>query len=118
MPFKFKLDHNVVEAIKNICCVKDEGAVDHSTAIRLFKKIYPSYNKLDNQTRLVRPKTMDFKTLLRAIEAILVRKTLKVSGEFSISQFNVVCQFHNLIQSIQNVPYVTKILQNFCLTLV
>ena len=27
---KFKLGYDAVKATKNICCVKDEGAVDHS----------------------------------------------------------------------------------------
>ena len=30
---KFKLSHNVAEEPKNICCVKDEGAVDQRTVI-------------------------------------------------------------------------------------
>ena len=27
--YELKLDHNTVEAIKNICCTRDEGVVDH-----------------------------------------------------------------------------------------
>ena len=28
--YDFKLDHNTIEATKNICCVKDESAVNYS----------------------------------------------------------------------------------------
>ena len=31
MLYKFKLDHNAMEASKNICCVKDEGVIDYNT---------------------------------------------------------------------------------------
>ena len=31
MPYEFELVHNTVEATKNICCAKGEGAVDHRT---------------------------------------------------------------------------------------
>ena len=37
MLYKFKLGHNAMKAAKNICA-KDEGAVDHSTVTRWFKK--------------------------------------------------------------------------------
>ena len=30
----FKLSHNTMEATKNICFVKDEGAIDQSTVMR------------------------------------------------------------------------------------
>ena len=33
MLYKFKLDNNVVKAIKNICNLKDEAAVNHSTVV-------------------------------------------------------------------------------------
>ena len=44
MVYKFKLGHNIAEAIKNICCVKGEGTVDwfgffvlwHINLCRLF----------------------------------------------------------------------------------
>ena len=38
MHCEFNLDHNVTKATKNIYCVEDEGAVDHSTVTRWFKK--------------------------------------------------------------------------------
>ena len=38
MLYKFKLGHNAMESIKNICCVKSEGTVDKVTrSIRLQK---------------------------------------------------------------------------------
>ena len=47
-PKRFELGHNVMEAIKNICCVKDEDVVDH----RWFKKFHSGYNNLDHQIGL------------------------------------------------------------------
>ena len=38
MIYEFDLGHNSGESIKNIYSAKDEGAVDHSTVTRLFKK--------------------------------------------------------------------------------
>ena len=38
MLYEFKLGYNSAEAIKNICCVKGEGAVDISAVTRWFKK--------------------------------------------------------------------------------
>ena len=38
MLYKFDLDHEIVEAAQNICCVKGEGPVDHSRVTRWFKK--------------------------------------------------------------------------------
>ena len=41
MLYKFELDHNtVVETTKNICYIKGEGAIDHSTVTRWFKKFF------------------------------------------------------------------------------
>ena len=37
--YEFKRGHNAADATKNICCAKDEGAVDHSTITRRLKKI-------------------------------------------------------------------------------
>ena len=33
MLYEFELGHNTMEATKNICCAKDEDAVNHSTVI-------------------------------------------------------------------------------------
>ena len=67
-----------------------------------------------------RPKSVDPKAVLQAIEANPVRRTWRVSGEFIISQ-SMVLHLHDPSKSIwsyQIVPHVTKILQNFWLTLV
>ena len=37
-----------MEATKNICFVKDEGAVDHSTVTTLFKKFCSGCKNLDD----------------------------------------------------------------------
>ena len=34
MLYEFKLGYNTMEATKDICCVKDEGVVDHNTVTR------------------------------------------------------------------------------------
>ena len=34
MVYEFELGHTAVEATKNICFVKSEGVVDHSTVTR------------------------------------------------------------------------------------
>ena len=38
MLYVFKLNHNAMEATKNICSVKGESTVDHSIVTRWFKK--------------------------------------------------------------------------------
>ena len=35
----FELDHNAVGAIKNICCMKGEGVIDHSTVTNIVQEI-------------------------------------------------------------------------------
>ena len=40
MVYKFKLGLNTVKATKNSCCVKGQGAVDHGTVTKWFKKFY------------------------------------------------------------------------------
>ena len=45
-----------------------------------LKKFRLSYKKLDNQTRSRRPKTVNSKAVFKAIEAILVSNTRRVSG--------------------------------------
>ena len=67
--YKFKLGHNTEEVTKNICCVKGEGVVDHSTVTRWFKKFHSGYKNLNNQANLDPPKMMDSKTMLKVIEA-------------------------------------------------
>ena len=81
---------------KNICCVEGEGAIDHSTVTRWIKKFCKNIN---NQARLGRPKTLDLKAVLQAMEAYLVSSTLGVSGKLSISQSNVFCLFMNSVKA-------------------
>ena len=72
---EFKLGHNVAETIKNIYCLKSEGAVDHRSVTRLFKIFHCKY--IDDKARSVRPK---------GVEAKLMSSTQKVSGELVILQ--------------------------------
>ena len=47
MLYKFTLGHNVVEVSKNICCVKAEGVVDHSTVTWWLKKFHSGCKNVD-----------------------------------------------------------------------
>ena len=96
--FEFKLSHNTMEAIKNICCSKGDGTVDH----RWFKKFYLGYKNLNDQARSSWPKIMDFKALVQTIETHLVNSTWRVSGKLGISHYSVNRYLHDLCKSICN----------------
>ena len=49
--YEFELNYKVTEGTKNICCVKAEDAVDHSTETRWLKKFLLGYKNFDDQTR-------------------------------------------------------------------
>ena len=53
MLHEFEPGHKAAENIKNICCAKGKGAVDHCTITRGFKK------RLDNWTMSGKPKSAD-----------------------------------------------------------
>ena len=118
---KFELGHNTAEAPKNICCVKGEGAIDHISVTRWFKKFYLGCKDLDDQAMSGRPKTMEFKAMLKAVEANPTSNTPRVSRKLRISQSSMINQLHDLSKSIWScwiVPHIIKILQNFWLTFV
>ena len=73
--YKFNLDHNAADAIKNICCEKGEGAVDYSTVSRLLKN-------LNDQARSDKSEAM-----LQAIVADLASSTWRVTEELKISVY-------------------------------
>ena len=107
----FKVDPDAMEAIKNICCAKGEGAVDNIS----FKKFCPSFKNVDNQARSGRPKTIDSDSVLPAMETNLASNTWRVSGNLSFTQSSVIHYLHDLDKSIQIctiVSHITKILQN------
>ena len=85
-----KLGHDTMKATKNICCMKGEGIDDHSRITRWLKKFCFGCKNLCNQTRIGRPKTLDFKATQYALDTNLVSNTRKVSGKFDISQSSVV----------------------------
>ena len=85
MLYKFKLSQNAVGANKDICCDKGESAVDCNRVTRWLKKFCLGCNKLDNQTKLGRPKFGDSEAVLQAIEANPVSSTQRISGNLSIS---------------------------------
>ena len=64
-----------MEATKNICCIKSEGADDHGTRTRWFKKFGSHCKNLNDQARSGQPKIKYAKALLQAIEANLKNST-------------------------------------------
>ena len=98
-----------IKQLKNFN-VKKEGAVGHSTVNKWF---HLGCKNLDNQARQVGLK-LDF--VINPASS-----SRRVSGELTISNSIVVHPIHNVGKSTQScwiVPHVTKILQNFWLTLV
>ena len=51
MPYESVLGHDAAEATRNICCVKVDSTVDHSTVTRGFEKFCLSCKKFNNQVR-------------------------------------------------------------------
>ena len=70
---EFKLDHNPVETIKIICCVKVKGLVNHSSVNRWLKKCLSDCKNLNGQARYERNKKVDSEVVLQSIEAYLER---------------------------------------------
>ena len=48
MLYEFDLDHNAAKTHKNICCAKDEGAIDYSIVTRCLKNFRSDYKNLDD----------------------------------------------------------------------
>ena len=86
MLYGFKLSHNTAEVTKNICYAKDEGAVDHSTVTKWFKKFHSGCKSLINQASSSRIQSMNSMTVLKTIEANPVSSTWRLSAEFKITQ--------------------------------
>ena len=42
----FELSYNIAETNKHVCCVKVEGAIDHCTETRVFKKFHSGFKNL------------------------------------------------------------------------
>ena len=87
MLYKFRWGYNVTEATKSIYWLKGEGIVDHSTVTRSFKKFSLGCKKPNDQARSGKPKTIDSKAVLQAVEANPASNTWKVSSKLSIPQF-------------------------------
>ena len=49
MLYEFKLGCNITDTIKNICCAKVKGTVDHISVSRSFKKFCSGYKNLNDQ---------------------------------------------------------------------
>ena len=69
MLFEFELRQNTAETTKIICCAGDRSAVDHSRDTRLFKKCCSARKNHDNQVRLDKLKTSDYKVVSQVMEA-------------------------------------------------
>ena len=69
--------------MKNICCTRGEGAVDHSTVTRWLKKFHFSCKNFDDQVRSAKPKTVNYEAVLQFRVANL-RCTQRVSGKLNI----------------------------------
>ena len=67
--YEFKLRHYVVDATKNICFEKGEGALDQSTATRWFKIFHSACKNFDDRARSGRLKTVDYEAELKVIGA-------------------------------------------------
>ena len=101
---------------KKNCCAKSEGAVDHCTETRWFKKFLSSYDNFDDQAKSGWPKTVDLEAVFQDIEAHPRSSSRNVLSELSISQSSVVRYLHDIAKSIQIcriIFYFIKILQNF-----
>ena len=85
MLYEFQLGHITVETTQNICCVKSEGKVDQSTVSRWLKKFCLRGKNFNYQARSSRPKSVDSKAMLQAIEANLV------SSPRTLHHFTVLC---------------------------
>ena len=86
MIYEFEVGHYTVEATKNICCAKSGRVLNHKIITRLLKKFRSGYKNLTDQARSVRPKSVDSKAVLLAIEVNTVSSTQRVSGELGILQ--------------------------------
>ena len=110
--YEFELDHNAsAEEIKNIWRVKEENAV-----IRWLKKFRSSCTNRNNQTRSVKPKSMDPEAVLPTIEANLTSCIRRVSGELGISEPSVIRHFHDLGKSIRSCWIVPHVQLKYCKT--
>ena len=67
MLYNFELGHNTGEAIKNICCERGKGAVDHRTVTKWLKKFHLDCKNLNDQARLKRSKNMDSEAVIQRV---------------------------------------------------
>ena len=94
-PMMFELGMNAVEATETFIVRKVEGAIDHSSVTRWFKKFFSRCKNLDNQSKSVRPKTVDSETVGQIIEAFEVSYTERISGKHGITHSGVVCRLYD-----------------------
>ena len=93
---------------REIRCTKGESAFVQNTVTIWLKEFCSSCKNIDDQVRSSRLKAIDF------IDADLMHKTRRVSGEIGISRFNMIHHLQEFSKSIRNrwiMPYVIKIFQ-------
>ena len=79
----FQLDHTTAKATKNICCAKDEDAVDYKTVNSLFKKFCSSRKNLNCLAQSDSPKNIKYKTILQSIEVNQVSSTQRYQANLA-----------------------------------
>ena len=110
MLYKFKLGPNTVKTTKNICCVKDEYAIDYSTVTKWLNKFCLDCMIRQGQVGL---KTMDSKVVLQVMEVNLASNPWRVSGGVGFSQSSVVHYLHYLGKKASGVA---ELLSKYCKT--
>ena len=114
---QFELVYKNAEEIENICCVW-KVTVQLITETRWFMKILVGLQELQQLGRSGKPKSVDSEAVLQAIEINLGSSIWRTSISHSPVRFVTFMTLANGIWSCWIVPHITKILQNFWLTLV
>ena len=112
---EFDQGHNAMEATKNICCTKSEGAVNHSTVSRWFKKFCKGCKNLDDKARSGRPYECGFQGCAPSHRG----KSSKYQVSLAAHSLVWLVTFMTLVKVSKDakiVPHIMKILQNFWLT--
>ena len=113
--YEFKLGNYVVEAAKNICGVKSKDINDYSTVTKRLKNFRLDCKKREDPAGSDRPTSANSKV---ALQAGPMSKTWIVSGEPGTLQSSMFrYELGKSLRSWGIVPHVSKILQNFWLTL-
>ena len=75
---------------------ESDGAVDHSTMTKWFKKFRSGCKKFIDQAMSGRPESVDSEAVFKVIGANPASSTRRVSAELNISRACVLCYFYDL----------------------